>query len=115
MPAQADVKGGIRIHHESARNCTVAVEAHRAYANPEGYMCPLCGVVHFHKMVHLNLDNNGDVIVSKGVWNTDLKDLPMSPFTVTNEVKKPPKHVLSLDGGSKPRDDILTHPFQGRR
>jgi hypothetical protein len=105
---------GIRLHHESlTAPSVVAVEVARGYAQP--YQCPLCGTTHQYKTVHLNLDNKGDVIVSKGVWE-DLKDVPMLPFTIGNEVKKPPKTLLSLDNYDGPKPErIHHHQFQGRR
>lgn len=105
---------GIRLHHESlTAPATVAVECARGYRQP--YQCPLCGTTHMHKTVHLNLDNKGDVIVSKGVWE-DLKDVPDLPFTVANEVKKPPKVLLSLEDYDGPKPELIhPHRFAGRR
>lgn len=104
---------GIRLHHESlTAPATVAVECVRGYKQP--YQCPLCGLTHDFKTVHLNLDGKGDVIVSKGVWD-DLKDVPGLPFTVANEVKKPPMVTLSLDGYEPSDVPIHRHEFKGRR
>jgi hypothetical protein len=106
---------GIKLHHETLRNCTVAVECQRGYRAP--YNCPLCNVTHNYKTVHLNLDNEGDVIVSTGVWNTDLKDHPNLPFIYADDVKKPPALIIGMngDGGQQAARDILAHPYEGRR
>lgn len=106
---------GIRLHHETlAAPSVVAVECARGYAQP--YVCPLCSTTHQHKTVHLRLDGDGNVIVSKGVW-ADLKDVPGLPFAIANEVRKPPKIILSLDP-QVPTDvpiDVHPHRFAGRR
>lgn len=102
---------GVRLHHETLQNCVVAVEASRPY--PQPYNCPLCGTVHFHKMIHLNLDNEGDVIVSKEAW-AEIKDVPNLPFTAENEVGKPPALILGLNG-EKLDVEVHEHPFEGRR
>ena len=107
---------GIRLHHETERNCVIAVEAVRPYAKwaQARELCPLCGIPHAFKTVHLTLDNNGDVIVSKEVW-AELKDLPGLPFTPENQVKKPPKLIIGMNGGPSERPKILAHQFEGRR
>ena len=105
--------GGIKLHHESARNSVVAVECFRTYQGP--YDCPLCGIVHHHKTVHLHLDNEGDVIVSRGVWD-DLKDVPLLPFSYGADVKKPPAVILSMNGPAPDGErEIIHHAFEGRR
>lgn len=105
---------GIRLHHPTLRNCTIAVECVRGYMNP--FACPTCGTVHLYKTVHLNLDNDGDVIVSPGAWEADLKHVPDLPLTVQNTVKKPPKLIIAADGGaSQVAREVLAHPFTGRR
>lgn len=102
---------GIRLHHPQLKNCVLAVEAVRAYKQP--YQCPLCGTTHLHKTIHLTLDNEGDVIVSRKAWN-ELKDLPGLPVEMQNPVKEPPAIVLSMDGQ---QNELKIHevPFQGRR
>jgi hypothetical protein len=105
---------GIRLHHESLKApATVAVECARGYRQP--YQCPLCGTTHNFKTVHLRLNGKGDVIVSKGVWK-DLKDVPGLPFRIANEIKNPPKTVLSLENYEGPQTrDLHHHRFEGRR
>lgn len=109
---------GIRLHHASLRNCTVAVECARGYAQP--YNCPLCNVTHRYKTVHLTLDAEGDVIVSstpkgRSVWD-DIKDVPNLPFTYANDVKKPPALILAMNGNSGlDTTELHAHPFEGRR
>jgi hypothetical protein len=104
----------VRLHHESLRApATVAVECARGYVQP--YQCPLCGTTHMHKTVHLNLDDKGDVIVSKEVWK-EIKDVPDLPFKAANEIKKPPKIILSLNDYDGPKTEHLhRHEFRGRR
>jgi len=69
---------------------------------------------HHHKTVHLNLDNEGDVIVSEGVWNIDLKDRPDLPFTYEADVKNPPPLVISM-GDPVEQRDVIAHLYEGRR
>jgi hypothetical protein len=72
-------------------------------------------VPHAFKTVHLNLDNDGDVIVSKEAW-AELKELPGLPFEVANEVKKPPPLIIGMTGYQPDEvPPILHHPFEGRR
>ena len=102
------------MHHETLTNATIAVECKRGYRQP--YQCPLCNVTHNYKTVHLTLDSNGDVIVSKGVWNKDLKNHPNLPVTVKNEVSKPPALIIGGNGtAQKAAEEILHHPYEGRR
>ncbi len=103
--------GGVRLHHKTLKNCVLAIEAVRPYKEP--YQCPLCGMIHLNKTVHLTLDGNGDVIVSKVAWK-ELKDLPGLPLEVANEVTKPPALILSLNG-ERTVVDIHEIPFEGRR
>jgi hypothetical protein len=107
---------GVRIHHTGGlANVGIAVEAVRPYLKGAQAleMCPRCGIPHAFKTVHLNLDNEGDVIVSKEVW-AELKDLPGLPFEVANEVAKPPALIIGMNG-YKVDETIKHHPFNGRR
>lgn len=103
---------GIRLHHPTLRNCVVALESVRPYKQP--FQCPLCGRTHLFKTVHLTLDDSGDVIVSKHAFEKDIKDVPGLPFTIENEVTKPPPMILTLNGQ---RYEAQVHdvPFEGRR
>lgn len=104
---------GIRLHHDTLRNATVAVECFRSYVGP--FICPLCQTTHHHKTVHLNLDNEGDVIVSHVAWEKDLKDVPNLPFTIDGQVIKPPPMILSLGAEQKETPQLIHLPFKGRR
>lgn len=104
---------GIRLHHDTLRNCTVAVECKRGYRQP--YQCPLCNVIHTHKTVHLTLDNEGDVVVSTGVWNKDLKNHPNLHLAYANDVASPPALVIGGPDTDRAAMEILAHPYEGRR
>jgi len=104
---------GIRLHHETLRNCTVAVECKRGYRKP--FVCPLCNVTHNYKTVHLTLDNEGDVVVSTGVWKKDLKGHPNLGFTYENDVEKPPALIIGGPDTDRVAKEILAHPYEGRR
>lgn len=104
----------LRLHHDSlVAPAVVAVECARGYRQP--YQCPLCGQTHQHKTVHLRLDGNGDVLVTKEVWD-DLKDVPDLPFTQNSTKRKPPKVTLSLNEYEGPTPELIhPHRFAGRR
>lgn len=104
---------GVRLHHETLRDCTIAVECKRPYKQP--YLCPLCNVTHLFKTVHLTLDAEGDVVVSTGVWNTDLKQHPNLQLAYANDVANPPALIIGGPDTDRVAMEILAHPYEGRR
>lgn len=104
---------GVRIQHPTERNCVFTlVDASRPYREP--YFCVACagtegavdrhiggrllrGKVHRFKTYHINLDETGAAIVSQEIVDR-LKRLPVQPFAIANEVKRPPAQRLALDG-----------------
>lgn len=94
---------GIRVQHPTQKNVRyVVVEPNIPYQEP--YQCTPpefggCGGVHLFKTHHLNLDDNGAVILSQGVYDRIKERLALDGFTTVNEVKKPP----ALGIGMNPR------------
>jgi hypothetical protein len=82
---------GLRIHHPTERNVILLVPL--PAKRPE-----LGGVP---KDMHIHLDENGDSIVSSGVWDDLLlskeSGLSMHEFVILNEVPDPPT-ILSGPG-----------------
>lgn len=94
---------GIRVQHPEARNCRfTVVENDRPYLTP--YQCTPpefggCGVVHMFKTHHLNLDENGSVIIGDVLYQKIKGLLALNGFQETNEVKRPP--TLGIGVGSQ--------------
>jgi hypothetical protein len=88
---------GLRLHHVSASSVTYTlVDGSRPYQTPID--CWRCARTHLHKTYHLDLDGTGHVIVSAEIWDR-LQRIPDNPFTLANEVAKPPRQRLSLGKG----------------
>jgi len=89
---------GIRVQHPMARNVRYTiVEPHIPYGRP--FDCPPpaaggCGSTHLFKTHHLNIDGEGAVIVSTGVFDRIKRRLVLDGFVVTNEVAAPPTIVI---------------------
>lgn len=101
---------GIRIQHPTERNVRyTVVEPNIPYGLP--YQCTPpefggCGSTHLFKTTHLNLDETGAVIVSTGVYDRLKERLAQDGFTVTNEVKKPPRIGIGMTPGKGMTPDI---------
>jgi hypothetical protein len=92
---------GIRLHHPTYRaaegaTLTYVVELPLDFkVNASGQSradkpCGTCQKTHARKSLHLRLDGNGDVIVSKTIFNR-LKTVPlMAGMELVGEVDKPP-------------------------
>ena len=78
---------GIRLHHAAFASCTYVVELPQLY--PQPYQCPSCGKQHDRKAIHLNLDSEGDVIVSTEIYEK-LKTAFMAGLELANEIDNPP-------------------------
>ena len=79
---------GVRLHHPTFFSCNYVVELEAAY--PEPYDCPACKITHQRKSIHLRLDEHGDVIVAKGIFEQLQKAVGMAGLEVANEVTSPP-------------------------
>lgn len=87
---------GVRLAHETLRGQTlVLVHPTKRYRVP--YLCPRCNEVHERKTVHLDLDGEGTVIVSPGVFE-ELREMGLPGLRVMNEVRRPPAQVISVGG-----------------
>lgn len=92
---------GIRLQHPTHKNVRfTVVEKNNPYPVP--YTCTPpefggCGSTHLFKTHHLNIDETGSVIVSKGVYDRIKAILELDGYVVTNEVKKPPALGIGLN------------------
>jgi len=85
---------GIRITHPVETTCVFTLVAgDRPYRTP--YECGQCHRTHTHKTYHINLDGEGAAIVSPEIWDF-LQKIPGQPFSLSNEVKKPPPQILRM-------------------
>lgn len=108
---------GIRVQHPTQRSVRyTVVESDKPY--PEPYTCTPpefggCGSVHLFKTHHLNLDGQGAVIVSTGVYDRIKQRLAIDGFVETNEVKKPPAMGIGMSAnkrGMTPGIEIVRSP-----
>lgn len=90
---------GVRLFHKSAKGGNlVIIHPTRMYRRP--FDCPKCQKVHTRKAIHLDLDDQGSVIVSLGVLK-ELKESGMPGLAIANEVNNPPPQTLYV--GSNPK------------
>ncbi len=88
---------GIRLFHDTLRNTTYLVtHPSRVYRQP--FLCPGCKAAHHMKTIHLVLDDQGSVIVSKGVFH-ELQEAGMPGLSVANEVEDPPSKTIVVNLG----------------
>jgi len=88
---------GVRLHHRNLANCVfVADDLRRRYQVP--FDCVLCGKAHDHKTYHLNLDTDGNVIVSPKVFER-LREIGLigEDLEVLNEVREPPPIIIGME------------------
>jgi len=57
----------VRLHHPDLRNCTYTVQD-QSSIYPEPFPCPMCGILHIFKTIHLQLNSSGDVAVTPELW-----------------------------------------------
>lgn len=92
---------GIRVTHPTARSCRyTVVEPDIPYT--AAYTCTPpelggCGGVHLFKTHHLNLDAEGNCILSVGVLERIRDRIVVDGFLIANEVPKPPPIGVSMD------------------
>jgi hypothetical protein len=85
---------GLRITHPSASSAIYTlVDGKRKYRKP--LECWTCARTHVFKTYHITLDGNGAGIVSHEIW-AKLKKIPGQPFSLSNEVAKPPAQVIGM-------------------
>lgn len=102
---------GIRLHHPTLRagegtTLTYVVELPQAYGQP--YNCPACGKLHARKALHLRLDGNGDVIVSREIY-LSLQQVYLAGLELVNEVPNPPP--VSIGAVAKDKERIVESPL----
>lgn len=85
---------GVRLRHPTRRNERfVATDNRRPYRVP--YACLECGTTHECKTYHLELDDEGTVIVSKEIADR-LLTLNGGEFEFANVVENPPAQTLTM-------------------
>lgn len=84
---------GVRIHHNTEINCVFTLMSNRPLTQP--MECGLCHIIHTFKTYHINVDAEGFAIVSPTIWEK-LQQIPLNPFTLMNEVEKPPTLTLKV-------------------
>ena len=92
---------GLRIRHHTRRNQMVLVPLfHKMFPEAEAgqeYLLPECGkckTVHLCKTLHLQVDGEGAVLVSKEIW-ADMQRTPRNGgFILESAVAKPPPQTL---------------------
>lgn len=72
----------------------LVIECQRPY--PEPLWCEACDGFHINKCLHLDVDDDGFVIVSDGVLNGSLSKAipPLAGFLFMNKVAEPPTQQL---------------------
>lgn len=58
--------------------------------------CSICGVQHFHKTYHLQLDGDGTAIVSPTIWQHLEGMVDSAGFELVNYVADPPAQTIAL-------------------
>jgi hypothetical protein len=103
------MRGGIRLRHPSLRSAVFTVIHHRRYTVP--FACPACGTLHERKTYHLELDSNGEVVVSREIHERlrELRALPL--VTVGPELN--PQPITIQIGGPIQRFQVFEHVPKG--
>jgi hypothetical protein len=106
---------GIRLRHPALRagegtRLTFVVELPQPY--PVAKQCPACLKPHANKAIHLRLDANGEVIVSREVYAA-LQTVPtMAGLELVDEVSNPPAQWIGAVAKDKER--IVDAPLSGQ-
>jgi hypothetical protein len=81
----------IRLRHATLKDCNLVIVSKRKLKEP--MFCGQCQQMHEFKSYHLRLDSNGEVDVSKTVYDrlSELKDLPLE---TASKRSKPEPQVL---------------------
>ena len=111
-------KGGVRVIHDSMKNCIVTVEV---IGKPFGFKnglplpghkhhtCPTCQVEHRYKTLHLMLDDAGGTIISRGVLE-ELEAGGMPNFQIESEVDNPPPITVGFNHSTKQMEVVRELP-----
>lgn len=87
---------GVRLKHKFLTNTLYTFSVRwRPYSRP--FLCPTCNITHEFKTYHLQLDDQGCVIISTGILKRLLEvGLERLELSVMNVISKPPPIVLDL-------------------
>lgn len=104
---------GIRLHHSLYKaavgsTLTYVVEVGAPY-HKGFHDCPDCGKRHLRKALHLRLDHQGDVIVSKQVYDALQPRLALAGLTYANDVAKPPP--LAIGAVEQSKREVIELPM----
>lgn len=93
-------RGGVRIRHHTRRNQMLPVPLlHKPHTDPKKHprsaTCGVCHVWHPCKVLHLQLDQYGAVIVSHEIWADLQRTANCGGFTVANLVEEPPPQTIT--------------------
>lgn len=85
---------GVRIRHHTRRNQRLPVPLlHKPF--PVAHECHVCHTWHPCKVLHLDLDGEGAVIVSPEIWGDLQRTTNRGGFTVDGEIAKPPAQTIA--------------------
>lgn len=85
---------GVRIRHHTRRNQQLPVPLlHKPFLDP--HECHACNAWHPCKVLHLDLDGEGAVMVSPEIWADLQRTANCGGFRVVNEVAKPPAQNIA--------------------
>jgi len=91
---------GIRIRHKTLKGVLLVVrDQKRPIPNPHNYKLPICSscmVPHDVKTYHLQLDDEGTIIVSKTVYERLSALDDRAGFETSNTVNSPPTQTLQI-------------------
>lgn len=91
---------GVRIRHHTRRNQMLPVPLlHKPHTDPVKHprdaICHPCGKWHPCKVLHLQLDADGAVIVSREIWADLQRTANAGGFRLANVVAKPPSQTIA--------------------
>lgn len=91
---------GIRIRHKTLKGVMLVVrDIDRPFDKPPGYEfpdCTICENPHECKTYHLQLDDEGAIIVSPTIYDNLMKLDDRGGFYMVNTVAKPPTQVIQV-------------------
>lgn len=93
---------GVRVQHPTVRNARYTiVEGDKPYPKPIN--CPRpdlggCGTTHLFKTHHLNVEEDGSVIINTVLFERIKPLIEQEGFVIANEVAKPPTMGIGAAG-----------------
>jgi hypothetical protein len=92
----------MRLRHKTLKDCNFTVVSSRPLTEP--FFCPQCQVVETFKTYHLRLNSDGEVDVSKTVYDrlAELDDLPLTKVSSRAKPKPQVLIVSPLGGNGQP-------------